>query len=96
MEKVITRWVTVDYTETITEEVPVQPHPDGYPVRGKSYRPIGKKRMRCKVEITVDLEGIAADLGRKAATSKGGKSQDGYVRVKRTGPPEELSREMNQ
>lgn len=79
----------VEYSEDITELVPVTP-----PATGTRGRVIGKKRMRCKVVITLDLVEVAKQMGPRAARSKGGKCQDGLLVVKRSGEPVELSREM--
>lgn len=37
------------------------------------------------VEVTIDLEAIVVSLGARAVRSKGGKSRDGFVTVKRVG-----------
>lgn len=55
---------------------------------------LGKRRMRCNILITIDLDAIAITLGRKACRSKSGKSMDGKVLVKRVGHPTTLSKEL--
>lgn len=55
---------------------------------------IGKKRMKCEIEVYIDLAEVARVMGSRACASKGGKCQDGYTTVKRVGQAVELSREM--
>lgn len=81
---------SVDYSESIVEIVPVT----GEGCRGSRGKVIGKKRMRCKVEVQIDLDAIIRVMGAKAASSKTGKSQDGFVTVKRIGAPVEVFREL--
>lgn len=82
----------VVYVEDITEEFESPATP--YSAAHKTHRVIGKKRMKATVNIRINLKAIIADLGARAARSKGGKSQDGHIKVTVKKGGTELSREM--
>lgn len=50
--------------------------------QGDSYQSVELPSTQEEVEVTIDLEKVAKDLGVKAARSKGGRSVDGHVTVK--------------
>jgi len=70
----------VRYTEDIYADEPTR-------------RRIGKKLMVGEVAVTINIGKIVEDLGARACRSKGGKSRDGYVAVRRLSVSE-TSREM--
>jgi hypothetical protein len=77
--------VTIEYEQDILET-----NPDG-----RSTHTVAVARMRCEVEIDIDMSSIIYGMGARACQSKNGKCRDGYVTVKRIGKPSELSREAN-
>jgi hypothetical protein len=84
MDEVFRRRVTIEYTRDITEA-----NPDG-----RGTHTVGKARMRCDVELVINLKNIALHMGARACLSKAGKCRDGEVTVKRVGEPLEVKREM--
>lgn len=59
------------------------------------YRPIiGRRRMKCEVQVVIDLPAVVRNLGRRAATNVTKKSVDGSVTVRRLGDPVEVARVM--
>lgn len=81
MSKFYRERFTVEYSDDIRQDE-----------RGRSV--IGKKRMKCEIEVYIDLTEVARVMGSKACASKGGFCVDGYTTVKRVGQAVELSREM--
>lgn len=81
----------IEYTEDITEIVPAEPHPDGYPVSGYSRKYKGKRTMRARVRVVIDLRDIAVCMGKQASQNKTGYSQRGSVKVVRV-KTEEVAR----
>lgn len=92
MEDELNYLAEVVYMEDIGEEYEVPA--TTYSPAHKSYRVIGKKRMKATVNVRINLKAIIADLGARAARSKGGKSQDGHIKVTVKKGGTELSREM--
>lgn len=64
------------------------------PATGTYARTVGKRRMACEVEIRIDLDAVAAQMGHRACTQKSGKCVDGHVVVRKIGTPAEVSREL--
>lgn len=67
---------------TATTSKWVETHSDGrYAYRTKVKT--GEQDYEGEVEIIIDIDAIVRTLGRKALLSKGGKSVDGWVKVKK-------------
>lgn len=75
---------TLEFDEDIREPIEGQ----------RATRSVGTRRVRCQVEISLDLETVANRMGRKAATSKSGRCVDGLLSVRRIGQVQEVSRQM--
>jgi hypothetical protein len=86
MAEIYRRRAVVDYEEPIHQELPSG--------QGRGYTCIGKRRMRCEVELDLDVSEVLRVMGAKACRSKGGRCVDGHLTVKRAGTPVELSREV--